>query len=115
MVKLVITVAVLLAVYSYICVKGYKNGRQAGYRHSAEQVIDLEADLVQLTESLPDYSKKRFRENMFHPTCIRFIMTEDYSSHNPYGTAYLYQSCPDGGMVCLGELTSETGTMTPLK
>ena len=63
--KITIIILLVIVIYAYICVKGYENGRSVGYRHSKEQIQALEEDLIHATEFLPEYPKRRFRENLF--------------------------------------------------
>ena len=60
----IVMVAALISLYCLVCTRGYLSGLEVGRRHSKEHVEALEADLIYLTDSLPDYPKRRFRENV---------------------------------------------------
>lgn len=60
----IILAVIAFVSYSYICVKGYEDAYKVGGRHKKEQIQAMADDLLRLTESMPEFSKRRFRENI---------------------------------------------------
>jgi len=62
--KFILFTVVCIIIWAYISTKGYQDGYRVGGRHSNERVEALELDLMAATSGMPEYSKRRLRENI---------------------------------------------------